>query len=329
MLNFLRQRWFLIVLLAALASGVAAAPWLKPIADAKPLQNAIVISVMFLMALPLPAAAIWETLRRPWATFIAVAVNMGLLPLIATGLAKTLPGDLGPGLLVAATTPCTLASAAVWTRRAGGNDAVAVLVTVITNGLCFVLTPAWLIWMTGKSVASDEISFGSLAGKLGMVVVFPMAVAQIVRLHKSVGTWSTKHKLSLGLAAQGGILSMVLVGAIQAGLRLRAQSPGWGELIALLWMAAVVLGLHLAMFWVGFQIAKSIRLSREDQIAVGFAGSQKTLMIGVTLATTLQVSIFPMVAYHILQLLADTSIAERLLAPASSDAATKTGNPTG
>ena len=51
-------------------------------------------------------------------------------------------------MIVAATAPCTLASAAVWTRRAGGNDAVAILVTFITNATCFLVTPFWLILMT-------------------------------------------------------------------------------------------------------------------------------------------------------------------------------------
>ena len=219
------------------------------------------------------------------------------------------------GLLVAATTPCTLASAAVWTRRAGGNDAVAILVTVITNGFCFLVTPAWLVWMTGKSIASDELSFSVLAGKLGMIAVVPMVLAQIVRVNPKVGAWSLKHKLSLGIASQCGILMMVLVGAIQAGIRIRSQAGASTTILDLIWMAVIVLGLHLAMFWVGFKLAGICRLNRADQIAVGFAGSQKTLMIGITLATTLQVSIFPMVAYHVLQLLADTSLAERIKMP--------------
>ena len=35
-----------------------------------------------------------------------------------------------------------VASAAVWTRRAGGNDAVALIVTISTNLACFLLTLA-------------------------------------------------------------------------------------------------------------------------------------------------------------------------------------------
>ncbi|MDP7304159.1 MAG: bile acid:sodium symporter, partial [Pirellulaceae bacterium] len=48
-----------------------------------------------------------------------------------------------------------------------------------------------------------------------------------------------------------------------------------------------------------------------DQIAVAFASSQKTLMVGLLMAMSLQVSILPMVTYHVMQLLIDTLIADR------------------
>ena len=67
------------------------------------------------------------------------------------GVAPLLRGDLAVGLLVAAAAPCTLASAAVWTRRAGGNDAVALMVTIGTNLTCFVVTPLWLLVTTGRA----------------------------------------------------------------------------------------------------------------------------------------------------------------------------------
>ena len=50
--------------------------------------------------------------------------------------------------------------------------------------------------------------------------------------------------------------------------------------------------------------------------AVGFAGSQKTLMVGLTLAIEYfpQAPILPVVAYHVCQLLVDTLVADWLKA---------------
>ena len=50
-----------------------------------------------------------------------------------------------------------------------------------------------------------------------MLVVTPIAVAQIARRWQSVKDWSGRHKSRLGELAQVGILGMVLVGAGGAG----------------------------------------------------------------------------------------------------------------
>lgn len=129
----------------ALALGFLAPARVTVTADSVYLRNAIVATVLFLMALPLPIDAVWRVVRRPGAACLSSFLNM---PLIAWGLSNLLTGDLSVGLVLAAVVPSTMASASVWTRRAGGNDAVALVVTVVTvvtNGICFVVTPCWLL----------------------------------------------------------------------------------------------------------------------------------------------------------------------------------------
>ena len=64
----------------------------------------------------------------------------------------------------------------------------------------------------------------------------------------------------------------------------------------------------------GSDLSASFGFSRAQQIAVGIAGSQKTLMVGLDIAITYVggLAILPMVVYHVAQLLADTVIADRL-----------------
>ena len=312
MKDFLVKRWFLIALFATLAVGIGAAPSLEELAGQRIVRNLIVAAVLFLMALPLEFRAMWQSLMHPGPPLLAVFVNMGLLPLFAWLVSFSLSDEMGPGLLVAATTPCTLASASVWTRRAGGNDAVSILVTIITNGFCFVVTPLWLVTMTGKTIDNPELSLGSMIVKLGLLVVLPMIFAQLVRLNGRVGPWATANKVPLNTLAQCGILSMVLIGAVGTGIRLRGADMELGA--DLLSMLAAVLVVHLGMFWVALRLAQLFGFSREDQIAVGFAGSQKTLMVGLLVAVSLQITILPMVAYHVGQLLVDTLIADRFRA---------------
>jgi predicted Na+-dependent transporter len=157
MIPFLKQRWFLILLAFAMVIGIGGGPQLKGIVEHKWLRDADVAFVLFLMALPLEASAIWQTIRRPYASLLAVFVTFGILPLVAWGVSFLLTGGQGPGLLIAAATPCTVASAAVWTRRAGGNDAVATMVTLITNAICFVVTPLWLIIFLGPDARVGRV----------------------------------------------------------------------------------------------------------------------------------------------------------------------------
>ncbi len=311
MKSFLVQRLFLIALVAVLVIGIRMAEPLEPVAAQNWLRDSIVAAVMFCMSLPLEARAMWQSLRKPGPSLLAIAITFGLLPVFAWCLSGLLRGDLGPGLLVAASTPCTLVSASVWTRRAGGNDAVSTLVTILTNATCFFMTPMWLVVLTGKTawVENSDLGFAKMTMQLGVLVVVPIALAQLLRLHPRMAEVCTRRKTEFGVLAQCGILAMVFLGAIKTGLKLNEGSNAIATSDFVV-MLAVVVVLHVSMFWTGVTVAKWCRFSRADQIAVGFSGSQKTLMVGLLMAITLKVSILPMVAYHCLQLFIDTLIAD-------------------
>jgi sodium/bile acid cotransporter 7 len=92
----------------------------------------------------------------------------------------------------------------------------------------------------------------------------------------------------------------------------------------------------LIVAWFG---AGPLGVRRDDRIAAVFAGSQKTLPIGLLIATDprllgggkLSFAMLPMLMYHASQLIIDTVVAARLsagneqLQPASSEPATGAG----
>ena len=96
--NFLAQRWFLLAFLSVLILGIAAAPPLHSLSESAWLRRCIVATVIFVMALPLEAKAIWRSLRSPGPPLLAVFINLGLLPLVAWGVSFGLRGDLGAGV---------------------------------------------------------------------------------------------------------------------------------------------------------------------------------------------------------------------------------------
>jgi sodium/bile acid cotransporter 7 len=116
------------------------------------------------------------------------------------------------------------------------------------------------------------------------------------------------------------MLVMVLRGIAQCGETLaKAASSVGGAIGPLGWglLLSAVLAVHLVTLIVGQGLGRVLRLPREDWIAVGFAGSQKTLLLGLGLAISYAgvfgpLAVLPMVAYHVAQLLVDTLIADRL-----------------
>jgi solute carrier family 10 (sodium/bile acid cotransporter), member 7 len=308
---FLTRRWFLLSLGIVLLIGWLGAAQLAFMVEWTMLRRGVVAAVLFLMALPLDARTIGRSLRSPRAPLLGIFVNLVVVPLLGWATSFLLPSPLALGLIVAAVVPSTLASAAVWTRRAGGNDATSMLVTVVTNGICFLVTPLWLTVLTGQRFAGKSLDTSYLIGDLALLVVLPMALAQLLRLIPVVGKFATLRKVPLGVFAQLGILYMIFIGAIQMGLTMSHDGLDQRG-VPLAIMVVVVMAVHLGSLWLGMRLAKWMGIPREDQIAVGFSGSQKTLMVGLQISLEMGVSILPMVAYHIGQLLADTVIADRM-----------------
>lgn len=306
----LKRRWFLLVLTATLVVGIAGASGLAALAEAVP-RNFLIGAVLLAMALPLRTDTMWDTLRRPGPALLAVAVNLVLLPPLAFATSRMLVDDLAVGMIIASAVPCTLASAAVWTRLAGGNDAVSLLVTMITNLSCFLVTPAWVRFLAGRDDAS--VPFGEMVTKLLVLVVLPIVAAQLLRQIPAVGRWADDKKLGLSIFAQLGILSIVFVGAVRCGQKLVELDDQlatiWGQIALMLVLVGAV---HLVAWWFGYSMAAKLGMARAEQLAVAFAGSQKTLMVGLAIALEFGgLAVLPMLAYHVEQLLIDTILADR------------------
>jgi sodium/bile acid cotransporter 7 len=229
--------------------------------------------------------------------------------------------DLAAGIIIASAVPCSLASVTVWTRLAGGNEAVSLLVTVITNLACFVVTPAWVWWLIGRETATEPFLF--MAAKLLVLVVLPILAAQLLRLIPAVRASTKRAKRYLSIVAQLGVLAIVFVGAVYSGIQLEELTGQLADVafqIAMMMLCVALL--HLVVWTIGFYIAKAMGMNRPDQIAVAFGGSQKTLMVGLAMALSIGgLAILPMLAYHVEQLLIDTVLAHRLRFAAAPDPA--------
>lgn len=305
----LRGYSFLLGLALAVVLGFGCHSWLMPLATAQWLKTAIVLSVMSMMAAPVPLELFVKAVCRPWPGLLASAVCMAGLPLLGWLASRVLQADLAGGLLVACCVPSTLASSAVITRKAGGDDTVAILVTLLTNLSCVVITPLWLVFLMGSAT---KLGLLDLVRELAILVVLPIAVVQAIRWRSPrFAAWANARRNNLAVCCQVGILAMVMLGSVQMGSRwFDPHTPSTVSMPQLAIVIAVGLGIHLLALMLGWWLSKLTGIARPQAIGVSFSGSQKTLMIGLNLALDYGVSILPMISYHVSQLLADAFIAE-------------------
>ena len=332
-----RKHWFLAALCVVIPLGLSAGydPSALPAAWGPPGDwfdaRLLTAAVLFLMAFSLDSGKLLAALTAPGPVLWAALCNVAVVPLLAFPLSFT-QGliDYKLGLMIASASACTMAGASVWTRQAGGNDAVSLLVTLGTNGLCFLTAPAVLLVTTGKSVAFDV---GSLMVRLLLTAALPMAVGQAVRAVPAVGRLAAGRRGLWSNLALGLVLGIVFTGTAKAGGELAKLNFGpdgggaWGLAGATAWVWASCLLAHAGAMTIAYRGAELLRFGREECIACAFAGSQKTLPIGLLIAVSpamfgdpdllgpgrgVPLAVFPMLMYHASQLFLDTVVAGRM-----------------
>jgi len=323
MIAALKRHWFLVGLLTLLPLAVVLGTSNPPdllveLTHALP-TSWCTAAILFLMSVTLDTGRLVDSLRRPLPVVTAIGVNQIVLPLACLPLLLLQKSaDLRVGLLIAASVPCTMAAASVWTRRAGGNDAVSLLVTLITNGLCFVFTPLWLAvgqrWF-GTVSADGSLEPADMVVRLVTAALLPAALGQLLRRHRGVATRVDANKKVCSNAAQAIILTLVFVSAFKGGLRF--QSDGMIDGLrhfefAVVWLSCVAI--HVLAMVVAWTSGGLLKLPEADRRACVIAGSQKTLPIGILVsqATGLPFSLLPMLMFHTSQLFIDTWVADRL-----------------
>lgn len=320
MLQFFHKRWFLTSLFILIPMGLGlGALWPEQdpqsvIGRLAPWSKLLTPFVLLLMSITLDSGRMWSAIKEPGAVLYATFVNMAVLPLLTLPFLRLqMHPDYVAGLMVASSVPCTMAAASVWTRKAEGNDAVSMLVTILTNGLCFLVTPLWLQFGIGAKV---DIDMWQMVIKLIQSALVPILIGQAARWIGPLKRVADKLKTPLGATAQICILLIVFSAALLQGPQLRATPMGGSLLWATLIAAASVTVLHVLALIIAFWGSIGLNCTKVDVVAITFAGSQKTLPIGIYIATELLTdvpfAVYPMLMFHAMQLFVDTLLLERL-----------------
>ena len=312
--ELLKRQWFLGALLMIVLLG-GSLPQLVMRTTGRVSIRYLVMPVMLLMSLTLDTSAITAALRQPTGVVVGILLGYTIVPLLAWlasyALWTRMP-DLAVGLIIVSTMPCTLASATLWTRMAGGNDALALLITVGSNSLNFLVAPLLLTLTLGRTVGLSPLG---MMRDLLIVILLPVLGGQLLRLWPLIRRNADHRRALISLVGKGMILLLVLTGIARAARQIGNQQQAIRASDLLFSVGSVALVHSLALF--ASELAGRVaRLPRPDRLALLFGGSQKTLPAGLFVAESFFPSFalasVPILLYHAVQLIIDSFVAERL-----------------
>lgn len=232
-----------------------------------------------------------------------------LLGLAARALEPVfLTHSLYTGLLFLTLVPSTIQSSIAFTSMARGNVPAAICAGSFSSLAGIVITPLLAASLLGSSAggfAADSLV------EIVLQLLVPFAAGQIAR--RWIGGFIARHRKVVGLVDRGSILLVVYVAFSEGMVRGIWHQVSPVRLGGLLVVEAVLLAVMLALTWYG---GKALRFSREDRIALQFAGSKKSLASGLPMASVLfgaqaSLAVLPLMLFHQMQLMVCAVIAKR------------------
>lgn len=270
--------------------------------------------LFFLHGAKLPHEAVIAGLRH-WRLHLTVlactflvfpALGILLKPL----LLPLVTPDLYLGILFLCVLPSTVQSSIAFTAVAKGNVAAAVVSASASNLIGIFLTPL----LVGALVVAGSANHSSIdsAFRIALQLLLPFVVGQITR--KWIGFWVDRHKSGLRYIDQGSVLLVVYTAfSASVGQGLWQQLP-LRALGGLLVVSAMLLALAMGISTFS---ARCFGFSKEDEIAIVFCGSKKSLASGLPMAKVLFTShavgaiVLPLMLFHQIQLMVCAVLAQR------------------
>ncbi|MEJ0091917.1 MAG: bile acid:sodium symporter family protein [Methylocella sp.] len=239
-------------------------------------------------------------------TFILFPM-IGLL--VTVLLRRWLPPDLALGLMFVCVLPSTVQSSIAFTSIARGNVPAALCCASVSNLFGMVVTPALVALLLSSHGAG--FSFKALED-IGLQLLLPFGMGQILR--PWIGKWLAGHKRITSVVDRGSIL-LVVYAAFSAGVVAGIWSQvGWESLALVLVLDVAMLAAVLAITTFA---SRRLGFSKEDEIAIVFCGSKKSMATGIPMANILfpgqaiGLIVLPLMLFHQAQLFACATLAQR------------------
>lgn len=285
--------------------------------------------LFFLYGARLSPVAVWEGLLHWRLQSLVFASTYVLFPVLGLILTRTLggwlPSELVAGLIFVCILPSTVQSSIAFTSIARGNVPAALCSASVSNLFGMVLTPLLVVLL----LDSKGGGFSTRAVEsIALQLLMPFIAGQLLR--RWIGPFLQRHKAPISIVDRGSILLVVYAAfseGMVAGIWSQVTLGDLGLVIALdvVLLAAVLAITTFASRRLGF--------SKEDEIAIVFCGSKKSMASGIPMANilfpgqALGLIVLPLMLFHQAQLFACAVLAQRYARRPVRPAAETSGEP--
>jgi sodium/bile acid cotransporter 7 len=281
------------------------------------LTTAMIALLFFMHGAKLSRAAVIAGMTHWRLHLVILLFTFAVFPLLGIMLKPMLLWFLTPelylGILFLCVLPSTVQSSIAFTSVARGNVAAAVCSASASNLIGIFLTP-FLVSLLLASSTSGHSSFDAIL-KIIYQLLLPFIAGQIAR--PLIAAWQERHKEVLKMLDQSSILLVVYVAFSEAVVQGLWRQVPLSMLLSLFAISSVMLGVIMSLT---VYASRRFGFSKEDEIALVFCGSKKSLASGVPMAKVLFAShalgvvLLPLMIFHQLQLMVCAVMAQRYAA---------------
>jgi solute carrier family 10 (sodium/bile acid cotransporter), member 7 len=315
--SWLRSEWFILALVLVVITASVLPCYGAGAEIFSRLAVLAISSLFFLQGARLSRDAVLGGVTH-WRLHLAImSTTFVLFPLLGLGVIalfqRALPDSLRIGVLFLCALPSTVQSSIALTSIARGNIPGAICGAAASNLIGILLTP--LLLAAVVHVHGGGFDFAGL-WKIVVELLVPFIAGHLLR--PWIGGWVDRNRGVLAITDRGSILLVVYAAFSAAVIHGIWQQLPPATLALLVLIDAMLLAAVLVLMTVG---SRALAMSRADEVAVVFCGSQKSLVTGVPMANVLfagsavGVILLPIMLYHMLQLFVCAWLARRYADP--------------
>jgi ACR3 family arsenite efflux pump ArsB len=275
------NRYLIRILICVVAAGLVTGTVFPAVGPALQTFYPVYLFIMlYPMMVGIRIGEVAGAARRIGFISVVMLFNYLLSPLAGAALARLFLAshpDFAVGMILTGVVPCA-GMIVAWTGMAGGNSAMALVITILSLLAGIILIPAWMVALANSYVPVDGL--GMLKTIL-ITIVLPLILGNITRIHivrrKGQKRFMEVKKIAPAVSALG--MYSLFFTSMCAEAHTLIRHPEYLLLIA---MPLVIF--YSLLFCVSVLYGRVAGLSYEDMVAMTYGVGGKNMAIALALA---------------------------------------------